>query len=162
GSYSLALRDKNPILVGILIGVGMLMKPPFAVQIIPLFLMYFIERRFTSAAFLILPAIVSLIAVLWLNDVMFGSPWRAAQEFQGSFLNVAVLSLFSVRSGLLVTAPAIIVAMVAWPRFLRAYPRDAMVLLSGICLHFVLFASYWSLGGTAYSARYMVPILPLL
>ena len=40
GSYSLALRGKNPVLAGILIGCGMLMKPPFALLIIPLFLMY--------------------------------------------------------------------------------------------------------------------------
>jgi hypothetical protein len=63
----------------------------------------------------------------------------------------------------LIIAPAIIVAFAAWPRFLLAYPRDATVLMSGISLHFVLFASYgdWR-GATCYAARYMVPILPLL
>ena len=80
GSYSLALRDKNPVLAGILIGCGMLMKPPFALLIIPLFLMYFLKRRFTSAALLVLPAVASLTAFLWLNDVMFGSPWRVRRS----------------------------------------------------------------------------------
>jgi hypothetical protein len=163
GSYSLALRGKNPVLAGILIGCGMLMKPPFALLIIPLFLMYFLKRRFTSAALLVLPAVASLTAILWLNDVMFGSPWRVPQEWrQGSFLQGVTWTLFSLESGFLIIALAIIVAFPAWPAFVRAYPRDAMVLISGISLHFVLYANYASVGGTSYGARYMIPILPLL
>ena len=164
GSYSLALRGKSPFLAGILIGVGMLMKPPFALLIIPLFLMYFFERKFTSAALIFLPALASLVAILLLNAIMFGSPWRTVQEWeQGSFLRGAVGMLFSLRFGYLIIAPAIVVAFAAWPRFLRAHPRDATVLMSAIGLYFVFFASYrfWN-GASCYAARYMVPILPLL
>jgi hypothetical protein len=165
GSYSLALRGKNPILGGILIGLGMLMKPPFELLIIPLFSMYFVGRKFTSAALLVLPALASLAAFLWLDIIMFGSPWRAGQEWeQGSFLRGAAGTLFSLNHGYLIIVPATIVAFAAWPRFFRTYPRDATVLTSAIGLHFVFFASYttdWS-GASCYAARYMVPILPLL
>jgi hypothetical protein len=163
GSYSLALRGKNPALAGTLIAVGMLMKPTFALFIIPLWSMYCVERKFASATLIMLPGLVSLSIGFWLNFIMFSSPWRFSQEWvEGSFLEGAVFTLFSVRSGLLVTAPAIIVAIATWPRFLRIHPRDAVVLLSGIGLHFVLFAFYGGTGGAGYSARYMVPILPLL
>jgi hypothetical protein len=163
GSYSLALRGKNPVLAGALIGLGMLMKPPFALLIIPLWVMYCVERKFASAALLALPALASLTAVLWLNFIMFGSPWRPAQEWdQGSFLEGAAWTLFSLKTGYLIIAPAIIVAFAAWPAFVRAYPRDAMVLISGISLHFVLYANYGSVGGAGYGARYIIPILPLL
>ena len=47
---------------------------------------------------------------------MFGSPWRAAQEWeQGSFLEGAAWTLFSLKSGCSLVAPAIIVAFAAWP-----------------------------------------------
>jgi hypothetical protein len=164
GSYSLALRGKNPVLAGTLIGLGMLMKPPFALLIIPLFLMYFFGRKFTSAALLVLPALASLGVFLLLNAIMFGSPWRTGLEWeQGSFLRGAAGTLFSLDFGYLIIAPAVIIAFAAWPRFFRAYPRDATVLMSAIGLYFVFFASYknWN-GGTCYAARHMVPILPLL
>ena len=110
GSYSLALRGKYPILAGILIGLGMLMKPPFALLIIPLFSMYFVERQFTSAALLVLPAVASLTAFLWLDFIMFGSPWRLAQEWQqGSFLRGSGVDAVLLEiTGYLIIAPAII------------------------------------------------------
>jgi hypothetical protein len=164
GSYSLALRGKNPILSGILIGLGMLMKPPFALLIIPLFSMYVVERQFSSAAVLVLPAVASLATFLWLDFIMFGSPWRTGLEWQqGSFLRGASGAVFSLNYGYLIIAPAITIAIAAWPCFFRAYPRDAIVLMSGIVLYFILFASWggWT-GASCYAARYMVPILPLL
>jgi hypothetical protein len=164
GSYCLALRGKNPALAGILIGLGMLMKPPFALLIIPLFLMYFVRRKFTSGALLVLPALGSLAALLWLDFIMFGSPWRTSQDWElGSFLRGAAGIVFSLEYGYLIIAPAIIVAFAAWPHFFRSYPLDATVLMSAIGLQFVLFASYanWR-GATCYGARYILPILPLL
>jgi hypothetical protein len=104
------------------IGIGMLMKPPFALLMIPLFLMYVVRRDLKAAALLALPALVALAVILWLNDFMFGSPWRPSVEWQqGSVLVGATGVLFSLRYGYLITAPAIIVAFAAWPTFFRAY-----------------------------------------
>jgi hypothetical protein len=164
GSYSLALRGKNPFLSGLLIGLGMLMKPPFGLLIIPLFSMYVVERKFKSAAVLVLPAVLSLATFSWLDFIMFGSPWRTGLVWQqGSFLRGAAGTLFSLNYGYLIVAPAITIAFAAWPRFFRAYPRDATVLMSAVGLYFVVFASWagWA-GASCYGARYMVPILPLL
>jgi hypothetical protein len=164
GAYSLSLRGKSSFLSGAFIGVGMLMKPPFALLIIPLFLMYVVRRDLKSAALLMLPALAALAVILWLDDFMFGSPWRASQDWlQGSVLAGMTGMLFSPRYGYLITAPAIIVAFAAWPGFVRAFPHDAAVLALGVTLYFLFFASYadWS-GAFAYGSRYVIPILPLV
>ena len=95
---------------------------------------------------------------------MFGSPWRPAQEWeQGSFLEGAAWTLFSLKSGILVIAPAIIVAFAAWPALLSSLSarRDGADIgdqspLRSFC-HFMETRV-----GASYAARYMVPILPLL
>lgn len=164
GAYSVALRGKSPLLAGGFIGLGVLMKPPFALLIIPLCLMYLAGRDLRSAVLLLLPPLVSVTAVLSLNNDMFGSPWRAPQEWlQGSLFTGAAGIFFSLQYGYLITAPAIVIALASWPVFFRAYPRDAIVLALAIMLYFVFFASYatWS-GATCYSARYTIPVLPLL
>ena len=164
GAYSLALRGKSPLLAGLLIGLGMLMKPPFALFLIPLGLMYLMARDLRSATLLALPAVLSFIAILGLNDIMFGAPLRSSQEWlPGSFVTGATGVLFSLQYGYLFTAPAIVVALVAWPAFFRAHRRDAIVLGSAIALYFALFASYgnWA-GAVCYAARYEIPLLPLL
>ena len=164
GSYSVALRGKSPLLAGVFIAFGMLMKPPFALLIIPLSLMYLAGRNFRSATALLLPALVSFATILFLNDAMFGSPLIFSQEWeQGSFFPGMMGILFSLQYGYLIIAPAIVVAVAAWPRLFRTHPRDAVVLASAIILYFAFFSSYvsWS-GSTCYAARYTVPLLPLL
>lgn len=44
GAYSFGLRG-YPALAGISIGLGILMKPPFALLLLPLFAMYAVERN---------------------------------------------------------------------------------------------------------------------
>jgi hypothetical protein len=162
-SYSLTLRGRSPLLAGGMIGLGMMMKPTFILLGLPLFVLYSVERNFRAAATFALPVAVAVAATLWLDALLLGSPWRAVQEWQqGSLINGAWNIFFSFHKGLLLTAPAVVVAMLAWPRFLRAHRRDGVVLLAGVGLNFLLFASYGSWhGGLCYSVRYMVPVLPL-
>jgi hypothetical protein len=165
GAYAAALRANRPLLAGTLIGLGMLMKPPLALLIVPLILMHVLERRWGSAAMLGLPTVASVAVLLWLNDMMFGSPWRPSQVWEPVAMWPGLIGpLFSPTYGYLITAPAIVIAFAAWPRFLRTCPRDGAVLAAGILLYFAFFASYnggWS-GADCYSTRYMVPVLPLV
>jgi hypothetical protein len=164
GAYSIALRGKSPLLAGLFIGLGLMVKSPFALLIVPLCLMYLAARDFVAAALLTAPVAVSLTAYLMLNDFMFGSPLTAAQPWlPGSFVDGALGSLFSGKYGIVIVAPAILAAFAAWPYFFRTHPRDAIVLASGILLHFSLYASYrlWA-GATCYGPRYVVPLLPLI
>jgi len=110
-----------------------MLKPPFALLIIPLGLTYLAARQISSAAPLTAPVALALAAFLLLNQVRFGSPWEFSQAWQaGAFIDGAFGSLFPGRCGYLIVAPAILAAFAAWPRFFRAHPRAAVVLASGI------------------------------
>jgi hypothetical protein len=164
GSYYFAICRKMPLLAGTLIGLGMLMKPPFALLAIPLIAMHSYRREFRSVALLLLPVCVALAAVFCLDQLMFGSPLRAPQEWrQGSLFVGATGMLFSMKYGLLMVAPAIVIVIAIWPSFLRTYTSDAVVIGAGFALWYLLFASWesWS-GATCYGPRYLVPVLPLL
>lgn len=163
-AYSLALRGRSPLVAGLMIGLGMLMKPTLLLLALPLAAMYVIERRPLALTTFALPLAAGVAFTLGYDATVFGEPLRAAQEWkQGSPLNGAFQILFSGHKGLLITTPAILAAFVAWPRFLRDHRRDGAVLLAAVCLQFALFANFkdWH-GGSGYSIRYMVPVLPLL
>jgi hypothetical protein len=163
-SYGFALRRKSALISGVFIGLGMLMKPPFAILLLPLFAMYLARRDFRAALLFVVPICVSLLVILSLNNAMFGSPWEASQDWQqGSLLSGAKGLLFSRKYGLLITAPIFFAVVAAWPSFFRTHTHDAIVLGSGFGLYFVLFSMYatWN-GGTCYGPRYLVPVLPLL
>lgn len=163
GSYCAALRYRNPFLAGVFIGLGILMKPPFALLLLPLLGCYAIERNYRSLMLVTIPATLGVAAILSSNFGMFGSPFAASQEWQqGSFVRGSGGILLSLRYGALMIMPAFLVALIAWPAFLRRFPKDATVIASGFMLYFMLGASwkFWN-GATAYSARLLVPVIPL-
>jgi hypothetical protein len=163
-AYSTTLRGRSPFLAGVMIGLGLLMKPTFILLGLPLLALYVVARNGRAALLFALPMAASLAATIGYDAVMLGSPWRAVQEWrQGSLPVGAWKMLFSPTKGLLISAPATVVALAAWPRFFRTHRRDATVLMAAILLNYVFFASYavwW--GGSGYSVRYMVPVLPLV
>jgi len=163
-AYSLTLRGRSPLLAGTAIALGMLMKPTFLLLALPLLALHLHDRNLRAALTLAVPLGLAVAVTLGLNAVLLGGPLRAVQDWQpGSFVRGAVGIFLSPERGLLITAPAIVVALLAWPRFLRSFPREASLLLAGALLNFVLFANYASWhGGSCYSIRYMVPVLPLL
>jgi hypothetical protein len=163
-AYSLTLRGKSPLLAGGAVALAMLMKPTFLLLALPLLVLHVYDRNLRAAITLAIPIVLAITVTLGLNAVLLGGPLRAVQEWQpGSFIGGALGIFFSPERGLLITAPAIVVALLAWPRFLRSFPREAGILLAGAVLNFVLFASYGSWHGAAcYSVRYMVPVLPLI
>ena len=164
GAYSLSLRGRSPLLAGLLIGVGLLVKPPFAILMLPVLAMHLWDRDVARALRFAAPVAVSLAVYLALNAHMFGSPFTVAQPWlPGSFWAGAIGTLFSPRYGYFLVAPALVVALAAFPAFLRLFRRDAIVLAAGVVIHFALYASYgnWS-GSTSYGARYVVPLIPLV
>src|SRR5262249_47791799 len=107
---------------------------------------------------------LALAVYLLMNQSMFGSPFAISLPWiPGSFVEGAWGLLFSPTYGHMIVAPALVAAFLAWPRFFRCFPRDAIVLAVGILMHFSLYASFgtWS-GAVCYAARYVVPLLPLV
>jgi hypothetical protein len=162
-AYSVSLRGRSPLLAGVLLSLGVMMKPPFILLAGPLLIMLVLERRFRGAVLLILPLLMATLAMLWYDAALLGAPLRSVQDWlQGSFIRGAGGILFSKQWGLLITAPALLVALIAWPAFYRLHRRDALVLLAAVAIYAALFANYqnWN-GATSYSIRYLVPVGPL-
>lgn len=163
-AYSLALRGRSPWLAGAMIALGILMKPTFVLLALPILAMHGVARDYRAALAFALPLAAGVLATLAYDATMLGAPFRGVQEWkQGSPLASAFLMLFSPQRGLLITMPAIVVALLAWPQFFRDHRRDALVLGAGVLINYALFANFgdW-VGGFCYGVRYMVPVLPLL
>jgi hypothetical protein len=163
-SYSLTLRGRSPVMAGTAIALGMLMKPTFLLLALPLLALHLYERNLRRMIAVALPLAAASAIILGLNAALLGAPWRPMQEWVGgSPLFGAFNIIFAPERGLLITAPAIMAAVAAWPRFLRSFPRDASILLAGAALQFALVANWWAWdGGFCYSIRLMVPVLPLI
>lgn len=162
-AYSFGLRGR-PLLAGIFIGVGILMKPPFALLFLPLATMYLVDRDVRSALKIAIPVGLGIVVLFGLNTFMFGSPLRAAQAWLGgSVIRGSIGMLVSPRYGALFVAPAAVLALALWPAFIRRYPKYGIVLASAILSYFLLAASwrFWN-GATAYAARIVVPVVPLM
>ncbi|HMC65725.1 MAG TPA: hypothetical protein VKI65_12365, partial [Gemmataceae bacterium] len=163
-AYALALRERMHWLPGCLVALGMLLKPPFVLVILPLLANRLFQRRFKESAGLMFPVLASLGIMVGLNSVMYGGWSRFPIAFEaGDFRAGAVGLLLSTRHGLIPFAPAAIIAFACWPRFIRENCWDALVLGGCAILYFALMALWcqWE-GGFCYGPRLIVPVLPFL
>lgn len=163
GAYLLA-RGGRALPAGLLLGLGMLMKPPFVLIGLPLGIAALARRKWREAALLTIGPAIATITVLLLNDRWWGSPWHTAQTFvTGSFVDGTVGLLISRDHGIVPYAPVVLVAVALWPRFLREHRAEGLQLLAASGLYFGLMA-WWSQwhGGWCYGPRLVMPILPLL
>lgn len=165
GAYLLVLRGKWPALSGVLIGLGILMKPTFLLMAVPLLWRFSRGPRAVRAiALLGLPCVIAVGATLVLNWRLNGSPWHSPQPFLwGNPILAAPQMIFHPRWGLLPTAPILVIAALGWPRLLREHNGDARLLLFGAALQFGLI-SCWAIwwGGFPYGSRLLVPVIPFL
>lgn len=162
GAYAFAIRRDRGLASGCFLACGMLMKPPFALLALPLLAAFLRRRHVRAAAELIAAPAVAAAVFLFLDDRMFGGPFVTSQSFIAADPFVGALGLLaSPAHGLALVAPVALLALVAWPRFWREQP-PARVLAQGVCLYFVVMATFhtWN-GGWCYGPRYIVPILPL-
>jgi hypothetical protein len=164
GAYWLALGPGMHLPAGILIGIGMLMKPPFGLVLIPLAAWALWRRDWRALAALSVPPMAATGVILWQDYVMFGSPWRSPQPFQAGSLVEGLGGLWlSVRHGVLATSPIAAAALAGWPYLLKQRPGDAVPLAAAFGLYFLLMALWYAwTGGHAYGPRLIVPVLPLL
>ena len=164
GAYWLALGRGIHLPAGILIALGILMKPPFGLVLIPLAVRAGWRRDARALAALSVPALLATGVILWQNHSMFGSPWRSSQPFEiGSVVHGLGGLWFAVRHGILATSPIAAAALAGWPYLLKQRPGAALPLASAFGLYLLLTAlwSGWT-GGHSYGPRLIVPVLPLL
>ncbi|MEZ5943697.1 MAG: hypothetical protein R3C18_20065 [Planctomycetaceae bacterium] len=162
--YALVLRKDQYLIGGLLLGAMVLLKAPFLVLALPLFVDILWRRDWLNAVFLCLPSAAAIgLALLW-NMQMRNGWFHTAQKFEAGNLFAGGFGLlFSPTHGLLLFAPLLFIVPLFLPEWFRKHKRDALLISSSIVSFFLLMSLYrnwW--GGAVYSARYLVPMLPLL
>ncbi|MBF5045591.1 hypothetical protein FGE12_24500 [Aggregicoccus sp. 17bor-14] len=164
GAYALHFRQR-PLLAGLLIALGMQMKPPFGLLLVPLWVDLLLQRSWRRLALLSLLPALSALGVLALNAYMLGSPFKTAIVFQvGSLREGALGMLFDWNRGLLPLAPVMAFGLLGWPFLLRgAARRPALLCACGFALYAGLMAAWvqWH-GAWCYGPRLFIPVVPFV
>jgi hypothetical protein len=161
GAYALALRKNAALLPGIFLALAIHLKAYVALLALPLAIDFALRREFRKGLWLCLPVGVGVLGVLTLNKICYGGWLTGPQPFiWGSFKTGAIGLLFAPKWGLFFFAPAAFVALWCWPRFLKTYPREAVLLAAAFLLNYLLMANWDGWSGGAYGPRYLAPLLP--
>ncbi len=164
GAYFLAIfTRRSTVWSGLLIALGMLMKPPFALVAMPLLFWLASRRQWLRAAVLAVPCALSTASILLSNWWLHGSALASDQPFAwGNPLTSPLGMMFDPRHGLLPWAPLVAFGIAGWPRLLRSRPELGTLLVAA-ALYFGLIAVWkWWWGGWCFGPRLIVPIIPVL
>jgi len=164
GALSLATRKRAFLLAGLLLALGVQMKPPFALLAGPLFIDRVLARDAKRAALFALPIALSVGLVLYENQLFFGAPLRSSQPWvSGNLLTGTLGGLFSLEHGLIPFCPALLIALAGFPALFRTHRREAWLVVgmaAPYCLLMWSWYCWW--GGYCYGPRLLAPVIPLL
>jgi hypothetical protein len=164
GAFALYLRRQSGFWVGILIGVGILIKPAIAVVAVPLVLDSLFRRNWNRAIFIVIPCFGFSLLVLAGNHLMYGSYFAfPITSARFAIWQDCIEYIFSFTQGLFFLAPVVVAAIAGYPKLFCYFQRDAIIIFAGFFVYFTLCSSYdYGNGGYCYGPRYLVPVLPLL
>ncbi len=163
-AFAMALRAKNYFIAGLLLGAGILIKAPFGLIALPLIGDALIRRQWRQALECAVPIALAGFLVAHWNRQMYGDWLNGPQEWESGSLVEGLFGLaFSCEHGLLLVAPALCLSVLVLPEWFRDHRRDAILMTLAALLYGGLMA-YWAQwwGGTCYSARLILPIVPFL
>jgi hypothetical protein len=149
---------------GAALGLGVWMKPPFALVAGPLLGWLAWSRRWRDLAAFAAPLAVACVGLLAYDTMLWGSPWHTPQPWRGGHPLVALLGVWIIPGkSLCFCAPILLPAALAWPRLLRAQPAPARLVLAAVLPYAALMLAWeeWH-GGYGYGLRLLLPVLPLL
>ena len=168
-SLYLVYVKKNPFLAGILLGFGFLMKYPFALTIMPFYILAFSKKSWYGRAkytvLLSLPLVLSITASLYWNYYFTGSLLKFNQINAVSFV-IPIMGLFrwffDPTFGLFTFSPILLFALAGVKKFWQHNKIHAITLSFIIFIYTLFWAAYVVAqeGGGGYSARYLVPLIP--
>jgi hypothetical protein len=163
-AYVFGFRERGGFWAGVCVAAAMLMKPQTAMMVPVLMAPAVLRRAWVQAALVAVMPTVALGLLLWLNQKMYGSAFRGPYPFMvGNLWDGLVGLLVTKPKGMVWFAPAVLVALLGWPRLVRERPLEGWMLVAGFLPAFLLVAiwSDWG-GGWCYGPRLIVPIMPLM
>lgn len=164
GAYAGVLRSQQYFWAGVCIAIGVWMKPPFVLLVIPLGLICLSEFNFRSLLKLSIPVVLSIVCVLAANRYMHGSifattiAWRSGNPIRGT-----LGLMLSPDHGVVTFSPIAIISLMLIPDFFKRTLRDSAALGLGFLLYLFPVALFFTWhGGFCYGSRMIIPVLPFL
>lgn len=164
--YASVLRSYRYLVGGLCVGAAVLVKAEFLLVATPLLLEPVWRRDRVDAACVGLPVFAAIAIRMFWNQTQRGGWTHTSSmwEWDNPMSGLAGL-MFSTSPchGILLVCPALFLCIACLQPWWAQHRRDAILISAGIAAY-GLFAA-WQLewwGGTCYSARLLVPILPLL
>jgi hypothetical protein len=163
-AFAVALRGEKYLIAGLVLGAGVLIKTPFGLIALPLIGDALMRRNLRQALECAVPVALVGFLVLYRNRQMHGDWLRNPQEWEpGSLMEGSFGLTFSWQHGLLLVSPALCLSALVLREWFQKHRRDATLISLAALLYGGLMASWaqwW--GGTCYSARLILPIVPFL
>lgn len=163
---------RDALVAGVALGLAVATRLT-NVLLVPFFLLYGFARvlkdvRVRRGLVLFAAALALLgLSVAWYDWVRYGSPlltgYRADEQFNTPLLLGLYGLLFSPGKGLFVYVPFLAVLAWAGGAFHRRARAEALLFLAVSVVYLVVFSTwYYWWGGTNWSPRFLVPLLPFL
>lgn len=110
------------------------------------------------------PVGVAVVIIVLHNALRFGSLSFSLGKGFSTPIEVGVFGyLLSPGRSIFLYAPPVILGLLAWPRFYRAYRAEALLILSITAIYLVIYSTYvvWH-GGWSFGPRYLLAVIPFL
>jgi hypothetical protein len=163
-AYALALERKSGFWIGLLLGLGALLKPNFLILLFPLTGLWIFERKIRDLLLALVGPVLATGLILYLNARWYGSPWTPPQPFHfGNPLSGMIGLWFSWNHGILALSPVVFLALIGWKKFIHEKQREAILVGFGFLIYFLMMASFecwW--GGWCYGPRLIAPVFSFL
>ncbi len=157
-----AIAKSRYFLAGVFIGIGLLLKGPILLLMIPLAIYGLVHAGVLRTSLLLLPAGLAIGVQLLVNRSMSGESSQMAMPFtSGSILAGSVGLLCSPYKGVIFFAPVVLLSLATFR--LSAVNSKELPVYVGFCFYFLVIALWpeWH-GGHCFGPRLIVPALPLL
>ncbi len=176
--YFVAFDKKSGFWSGILLGIGMLMKPPLALLIFPLYALWISRKDWGNLFRMSIGPGIAFAFYLYLNNKLFGSPFQFSQSpvfgnvkpFDSPVTHVYGKNFegiwgfwLSINHGIPAFLPLVFPVLFSWKKFLLEKGAEAWVWGSGFICYYLLMAcmddweATWSFG-----PREIVPVILFL
>ncbi len=164
GAYGFTLGKKSGFWAGGCLGLGIMIKTPFALLAIPLALFWLGQKDWNNLLRFLVGPILAMVYFLCLNSQLYGSPLTPPHPFIFENPFIAAPGIwFSWNHGIFAFAPVLIPFLFSWKKFLREQRTDAWVWGGGFFVYYLLMSFFtgWS-GAWSFGPREILPVIPFL